>query len=59
MITKTYKRNVFLLPTEPKTIDVNLLPKEPDEKIARLLMPELAAYLTELTSALFEFLGIT
>ena len=45
-------KHVYLFPTEPDENDVNLLPKEPDEKIAYLLLPELAAYLTELTNAL-------
>ena len=46
MNTKTYKNDLYLFP------------KEPEEKIAHLLLPSIAAYFTELTNAQFEFLGI-
>ena len=36
-----------------------LASKRSEEKIAHLLLPELDAYLNELTNALFKFLGIS
>ena len=45
---------------EPKTYknDGYLLSKESDEEVARLLLPALDAYLTELTNAQSDVLGI-
>ena len=50
---------MYLFPTDLDENDVNLLPKEPDEKIARLCVPGFNAYLTELTDAHFDFVGIS
>ena len=45
--TKAYKNDVYLLP------------KELDEKVARLHLPSLGADLTELTKAQSDYLGIS
>ena len=50
---------MYLFPTELDENDVNLLPKEPGEEIARLFVPKFDAYLTELTDAHFDFIGIS
>ena len=47
METKIYKNDVYLIP------------KELDETFARLLLPAFGAYLTQLTHAQFELLGIS
>ena len=47
METKTYKNDGYLLS------------KESDEEVACLLLPALDAYLTELTNAQSDFLGIS
>jgi len=45
--TKAYKNDVYLLP------------KELDEKVARLHLPSLGAQLTELTKEQADYIGVT
>ena len=60
METKTYKLNAeYLFPKELDKNEEYLLQKELVEKVARLLLPVLVAYLTELTNAQSDFLGIS
>ena len=57
-VRQAYKIDEYLLSNEPDEIDVHLLLKELAEKVACSLLPALDAYLTELTYAQSEFLGI-